>query len=147
MLMKTKQFITVFASIFLAVALIMACGKSKKEARLYFVEKYENGKEIGESEKFTPGFLTIMVDLRPEDKKMGTGKVELQFVKIKDADGKKISEEIINTVPFDVDPNWGYTYFTDHETIKFSEPGTYKVNMNKTDGTLIVSGPVEIVSK
>ena len=85
--------------------------------------------------------------MRQIKKRGQTVKVELQFFKIKDDDGKKISEEIINTVPFDVDPNWGYTYFTDHETIKFSEPGTYKVNMNKTDGTLIVSGTVEIVSK
>jgi hypothetical protein len=121
----------------------------KKEGRgkLYFCEQYKNGEEIGVSERFTPGWLTVMVDLRPAGTTLGTGKVDLRLTKIKDAAGNDISEKIIKTIPFDVQADWDYTYFTDKDNLKFSSPGTYKVTCMKKDGTPIVSGEVEVVSK
>jgi hypothetical protein len=111
---------------------------------LYFCEDYKNGKEIGVSERFTPGWLTVMVRT---DKPLGVGKVELRMAKIKDADGNKISEKIVDTVPFDVQADWDYTYFQDKSRLKFTSPGTYKVTMQKVDGTPICSGEVEVTSK
>ncbi len=111
---------------------------------LYFCEDYKNGKEIGVSERFTPGGLTVMVRT---DKPLGVGKVELRMAKIKDEDGNKISEKIIDTVPFDVQANWDYTYFQDKSRLKFSSPGTYKVTMQKIDGTPICSGEVEVIPR
>lgn len=115
------------------------------DAKLYFVEDYKDGKEINKSEKFSPGWLTVMVDLRPTGKKIGVGKVELRIVKVRDEDGNKISEKIIDTVPFDVQADWDYTFFKDKDKIGFKTPGTYKVTMQKVDGTPICSGEVEIV--
>ena len=63
--------------------------KSKEttsDAKLYFCEDYKNGEEINVSERFTPGWLTVMLDLRPTGKKLGVFKVELMLTKIKDDD-------------------------------------------------------------
>ncbi|MFA5403835.1 MAG: hypothetical protein WC358_02760 [Ignavibacteria bacterium] len=117
------------------------------EAKLYFCEQYKNGEEIGVSKRFTPGWLTVMIDLRPAGKTLGTGKVELRISRIKDEDGNEISEKIIKTVPFSVQADWDYTYFEDHDNIKFKTPGTYKVVCQKVDGTPIVEGQVDVVSK
>lgn len=117
------------------------------EGRLYFCVQYKNGEEIGVSESFTPGWLTVMVDLRPSGRTLGTGKVELLISKIKNAAGDEISEKIIGTLPYDVQADWDYTYFTDKTKLKFSSPGTYKVVCQKTDGTPIVRGEVEIVPR
>lgn len=162
-----------FVAIFIAITLVLSCSKLKdsdkekvkddskeetkkeetkketktSEGKLYFCEQYRNGEEIGVSKRFTPGWLTVMVDLRPAGKTLGTGKVELRISKIKDEDGNEISEKIMKTVPFSVQSDWDYTYFEDHENIKFKTPGTYRVVCQKVDGTPIVSGEVEVVSK
>lgn len=122
---------------------------SKKEgqAKLYFCEQYVNGEEIGVSSRFTPGWLTVMVDTRPAGTTLGTGKVELRLSKIKDASGNSISEKIIKSVPFDVQADWDYTYFTDKKDLKFDSPGTYRVVCQKKDGTPIASGEVEVIPK
>jgi hypothetical protein len=146
--MKAKQnYYFYWFSVVLAVFVLFSCGKkgSSPSSALYFVEDYKDGKEIGRSEKFTTGYLTAMIDLRSDKKTLGTGKVELKISQIKDANGKDISEKIIKTVPFDVQADWDYTFFTDHDNLKFDEPGTYKVVCQKPDGTPITSGIVEII--
>ena len=164
-----------FVALIMAAALVISCSKLKEldkkekdndvtkeeskkddlkkettkstEGKLYFCEQYKNGEEIGVSKRFTPGWLTVMIDLRPVGKTLGTGKVELKLSKIKDEDGKEISEKIIKTVPFSVQADWDYTYFEDHDNLKFKTPGTYKVVCQKVDGTPIVSGEVDVVPK
>lgn len=121
--------------------------KKEGEAKLYFCEQYKNGEEVGVSERFTPGWLTVMVDTRPAGTKLGTGKVELKLSKIKDSSGDDISEKIIRTVPFDVQADWDYTYFTDKKNLKFDSPGTYRVVCQKKDGTPIATGEVEVVPR
>ncbi len=121
--------------------------KKEGEAKLYFCEQYKNGEEVGVSDRFTPGWLTVMVDTRPAGTKLGTGKVELKLSKIKDASGSDISEKIIRTVPFDVQADWDYTYFTDKKNLKFDSPGTYRVVCQKKDGSPIATGEVEVVPR
>lgn len=120
---------------------------SSDDDLLYFCEDYVNGKEIGKSDVFTPGYLTVMVNLKPVKRTLGTGKVELRLTKIKDEDGRTISDEIIETIPFNVEPDWDYTYFQDKEKLGFREPGTYKVTLMKTDGSPICSGQVKVIPK
>ncbi|MBN1633768.1 MAG: hypothetical protein JW917_06360 [Ignavibacteria bacterium] len=179
--MKAKTLLFLVFALFLSLAVIMGCGKSKDDSSkkksddteetsekkrdrsddressremssddedlLYFCEDYVNGKEIGKSEVFTPGWLTVMVNLRPVKKNLGTGKVDLRLTKIKDEDGKNISDEIIETIPFNVEPDWDYTYFQDKKKLSFREPGTYRATLMKTDGTPICSGQVKVISK
>ena len=111
---------------------------------LYFCEDYKNGKEIGVSDRFTTGWLTVMVRTA---KPIGVGKVELRLAKVKDEDGNKISEKIIDTVPFEVQADWDYTFFQDTKRLTFKTPGTYKVTMQKVDGTPICSGEVVVTSR
>ncbi|HEX2788124.1 MAG TPA: hypothetical protein VHP32_09480 [Ignavibacteria bacterium] len=112
--------------------------------KLYFCEDYKNGEEIGVSDRFTPGWLTVMVKT---DEPLGVSKAELRLSKVADANGDKISEQIITTIPFDIQPNWTYTYFQDKDKLKFSSPGTYRVILQKTDGTPLLSNDVEVVKR
>jgi len=169
-IMRTKNTnIKFLIVIFITLGILFSCGKSKDtsekkeekkdktedtkreetkkgKAKLYFCEDYKSG-EIGVSDVFTPGWLTVMVDLRPAGQKLGVGKVELRISKVKDASGEEISEKIIDTVPFDVQADWDYTYFQDKDRISFKTPGVYRVTMQKVDGTPICSGEVKVVPR
>jgi hypothetical protein len=110
----------------------------KKENRLYFCEKYDAVKgEIGESSKFTTGALTVMVDLRPSKTKIGVSDVNINIT-------NKGTGEVVETLPFTVQPSMDYIYFND---VEFKKAGTYRVSCLKKDGTVVVSGEVEIVEK
>ncbi len=110
-------------------------------AKLYFVEEYKNGDEIGKSDVFTigsgGGYMTCMIDLRPTGKKVGVGKLDLRITKITD-DGEKI----IDTKNFDVQPDWDYIFFDKFYT--FKSAGKYKVTAMKPDGTPVANGNVTI---
>jgi hypothetical protein len=105
--------------------------------KLYFCEEYTNGKEIGVSDVFTipsgGGYLTVMIKL---DKPIGVGKVDLRISKKTGG-----SEKIIETIPFDVQPDWDYIHF---DEITFHSSGMHRVTLLKPDGTPIASGDVEI---
>lgn len=109
-----------------------------KENKLYFCERYDPAKgEIGESSKFTTGALTVMVDLRPSKTKIGESEVNINMT-------DKGTGEVVETMPFTVDPKMDYIYFND---VAFTKPGTYRVSCLKKDGTVIATGEVEIVNK
>ena len=50
--------------------------------------------------------------------------------------------KVADTVPFTVTPSWDYIHFDD---VEFATPGKYKVSCLKKNGTVIVSGEVEII--
>ena len=110
-------------------------------AKLYFVEEYRDGEEIGKSDVFTinpsGGYLTVMIDLRSTGKKINVGKLDLRISKKTD-DGEKI----IDTKNFDVQPDWDYIFFDKFYT--FRADGKYKVTALKPDGTPVASGELTI---
>jgi hypothetical protein len=99
--------------------------------KLYFCERYVT-KEIGEGSKFKAGQVTVMVKLKNP---IGESSVDLN---ITDA----ASGKVVDTVPFNVQSSWDYIHF---DNVEFKEPGKYKVSCLKKDGTVIVSGEVEII--
>jgi len=105
--------------------------------KLYFCEEYRNGKEIGVSDVFTipsgGGYLTVMIKL---DDPIGVGKVDLRISKKTGG-----SEKIVETIPFDVQPDWDYIHF---DEITFHSSGKHRVTLLKPDGTPIASGDVTI---
>ncbi len=110
-------------------------------AKLYFCDEYtESGREVGVSDVFTiqrrGGYLVVMVELRPAKATVGTGKVELRIVRY---EGSK--EKIVETLPFDVQPDWDYIHF---DEVTFYKDGDYKLTLLKSDGTPICSGEVTI---
>ena len=135
--------------ILLSIFAVLFCSLStdafaQSGGSLYFCEDYVNSEEIGVSDRFTTGWLTVMVRT---DKPFGTGKVELQVTKIADSKGNTITEKIIDVIPFDVGAEWDYAYFQDKDRLKFTSPGTYKVTMQDLKGIPYCSGEVEVVSK
>jgi len=134
---KKFRFIT---ALLILAALTVGCSKFSSmfagENKLYFCEKYDTIKgEINESSKFTTGTLTVMIDLRPTKTKIGVTDVNINIT-------DKSTGKAIETLPFTVKPDMDYIYFND---VEFKEPGTYRVSCLKEDGTVIVSGEVEIV--
>lgn len=139
---KLSAYLKIFISFFLLVSIIFGCDTIKKvankENRLYFCESYDPDKgEINESSKFTTGTLTVMVDLRPEGKKIGVKEVNINIT-------DKGSNEVVDTKPYTVSEDMDYIYF---DGVEFEKPGKYRVSCLKKDGTVIVSGEVEIVEK
>jgi hypothetical protein len=110
-------------------------------AKLYFVEEYKDGEEIGKSDVFTinpsGGYLTVMIDLKATGKKIGVGKLDLRISKKTD-DGEKI----VDTKTFDVQPDWDYIFFDKFYT--FRSDGKYKVIALKPDGTPVAAGELTI---
>ena len=141
-----KKYFYVLSILFLSLIGYVSdsCAQNKE---LYFCEEYRNGKEIGVSNVFTTGWLTVMVDLRISNRTFETGKIDLRISRIKDENDNIITEKIIDTVPFEVQPDWDYTYFVDKDDLKFTAPGTYRVICQKSDGTPITEGQVKIISK
>lgn len=116
---------------------------SSSDAKLYFVEEYTGGKEVGKSDEFiigkNGGYFTCMIDLKGTGKKIGVGKLELRITKLGS------SEKIIATEKFDVQPDWDYIFFDKFHT--FYSAGDYKVTALKPDGTPVASGEVKITMK
>jgi len=134
----------------LVVILLIALGNvalSQGNPRLYFCEDYRNGNEINVSDVFTTGYLTVMVDLRPAGMTLGDDKVELILMKIKDEYGDRINFEFVNSIPFDVSPDWDYIYFQENKKLGFNVPGTYAVALFNSDGDFIVSGNIKVISR
>lgn len=126
-------------SVIILASLAIGCSMfGKKENRLYFCETYDAKKgEINEADKFTTGNLTVMVDLRPTKTKIGVSDVDINIT-------DKATGEAVDTQTFTVQPDMDYIYFNN---VNFKKPGKYRVSCLKKDGTVIVSGEVEIVDK
>lgn len=139
---KNFSFVISLAILFL---LILSCGKlselssDSKSDKLYFCEKYDLAKDEceGKSIKYTPGRLTVMVDIRPSKKKLGVSKVNINITDLK-------TGEVADTFPYDTEEDMDYVYF---ENVNFKKPGKYKVSALKPDGTVIVTNEIEIVEK
>lgn len=105
--------------------------KISNEDKLYFCERYVTS-EIGESDKFKAGKVTVMVKLK---KAIGVSSVDLNITNLE-------TGKVVDTVPFTVQPSWDYIHFDD---VDFNKTGKYKVSCLKKDGTVLVSGEVEII--
>jgi len=135
--MKNKWILTIILT---AIYVLAGCGKVKQLQqiteklsgdRLYFCERYV-ANEIGESDKFKPGKVTIMLKLQ---KAIGVSEVDINVTDL--ATGKAVSTE-----PFTVQPSWDYIHFDD---VEFKQKGKFKVSCLKKDGTVIVTGEIEII--
>jgi|WetSurMetagenome_2_1015567.scaffolds.fasta_scaffold13090_4 hypothetical protein len=136
---KMTNQIKFYFSIVLAVVLILGCSKFtslfKSGDRLYFCERYDAVKgEINEADKFTTGYLTVMVKL---SKPIGVTDVDVNITDIK-------TNEVVETKPFTVTKEMDYIYF---DNVTFDKPGKYKVSLLKKDKTVVVTGEIEITEK
>ncbi|MEO8446851.1 MAG: hypothetical protein ABI528_05115 [bacterium] len=129
-------------SVAVIVSLILGCSKlsnltGDSSDKLFFCESYNSSTDKceGKSEKYTTGFLTVMIDLRPTKRKVGVDKVNINVTNIK-------TGNVVDTYPYDTDPTMDYVYF---DKVDFKSPGKYKVSALKPDGTVLVSNEIEII--
>lgn len=135
-----SKFVSIIIVAIIAISAFNGCNKIKavKEIteqiqgnRLYFCERYVT-KEINEGSRFKAGKITVMLKL-----KNAIGETAVDINLTNEATGK-----VVETYPFTCQSSWDYIHF---DNVEFKDPGKYKVSCLKKDGTVIVTGEVEII--
>ena len=117
---------------------------AQNEPVLYFCEKYDSNKgEIGVCDRFTTGYLTVMVK---SDYELGLEDVHIQFDRL-DERSKKF--EFYKKFDYVIEPEMSYVFFAknDDSDLKFEEPGFYRVFLLDDNDKTVASALIEIVSK
>ena len=117
---------------------------AQNEPILYFCEKYDSKKgEIGVSDRFTTGYLTVMVK---SDNALDLEDVHIQFDKLNERNKKF---EFYKKFDYVIDPDMSYVFFAKNSDsdLKFEEPGFYRVFLLDDRDKTVASALIEIVSK
>lgn len=110
---------------------------------MYFCEKYGKNGEVGISDRFTVGYITVVVK---SDYKMKLKSVNVQFDKY---DFKKDKFEFYKKFDYTLEPDMKYVYFSknDESDMSFDEPGFYRVFLLDDESETVASAVVEIIDK
>ncbi len=108
---------------------------------LYFCEKYGADGEEGISDRFSTGYLTVMVKC---DYALGLSNVSIQFDKLNMNSGKF---EYYKKFEYKVEPSMKYIYFAKNKTadMSFDTPGIYRVFLLDDYGKTVTSGLIEVI--
>jgi hypothetical protein len=134
-----KLFLLVF---FTGVIVISGLTFAQSAPVLYFCEKYDSvDGEVGVSDRFSPGYLTIVVKC---DHELRLSNVHIQFDKY---DAATQSFSFYKKFNFTVEPAMNYVYFSRNEEsdMSFDEPGMYRVYLLNNEDNTVTSGLVQIV--
>jgi hypothetical protein len=139
--MKLNSFFFVFFLSFFVYG-IYSTSTAQSEPVLYFCERYDSDKgEIGVSDRFTTGYLTVMVKSSYE---LDLEECSVQFDKYNFRNGKF---EFYKKFEYEIEPDMSYVYFSknDESDLKFSEPGFYRVFLLNDRDKTVASALIEIV--
>lgn len=117
---------------------------AQNEPVLYFCEKYDSNKgEIGVSDRFTTGYLTVMVK---SDYELDLEDVHIQFDRLNER-SKKF--EFYKKFDYVIEPEMSYVFFAknDDSDLKFEEPGFYRVFLLDDNDKTVASALIEIIPK
>lgn len=116
---------------------------AQAEPVLYFCEKYGDDGEVGVSDRFTTGFLTVMVKC---DYALNLKDCSIQYDKY---NNRTRSFEFYKNFPFSVEPDMKYIFFAKNEDndMKFEDPGFYRVFLLDDNSKTVASALIEIISK
>ena len=108
---------------------------------LYFCESYGSNGEVGISDRFHHGYLTVMVK---SDDELGLSDVSIQFDKYNCSTGQFDYYKKFN---YTVKPSMKYIYFskTSDNDMSFDDPGIYRVFLLDSDNKTVTSGLIEII--
>ncbi len=108
---------------------------------LYFCEKYGTDGEEGISDRFSTGYLTVMVKC---DYALGLSNVSIQFDKLNMNTG---IFEYYKKFEYKVEPSMKYIYFAKNKTadMSFDTPGIYRVFLLDDNGKTVTSGLIEVI--
>ncbi len=140
--MKKTHFLFAF---FLLSSFIMLNSSlfAQAEPVLYFCEKYGRNGEVGVADRFTTGYLTVMVKC---DYALNLEDVSIQFDKYNERTRKF---EYYKKFDYTVEPDMNYIYFAKNEDsdLKFEEPGFYRVFLLDERDNTVASALIEIIRK
>lgn len=116
---------------------------AQAEPVLYFCEKYGRNGEVGVSDRFTTGYLTVMVKC---DYALNLEDVSIQFDKYNERSGRF---EYYKKFDYVVEPDMAYIFFEKNEDsdLKFEEPGFYRVFLLDERDKTVASSLIEIIRK
>ena len=115
---------------------------AQSEPVLYFCEKYDKDKgEIGVSDRFTKGYLTVMVKC---DHALNLEDVHIQFDKYNFRTG---DFDFYKKFNYTIDKDMSYVFFAKNSEsdLKFEEPGFYRVFLLDNDDNTLASALIEII--
>ncbi|HMU44096.1 MAG TPA: hypothetical protein PKA80_12410 [Ignavibacteriaceae bacterium] len=115
---------------------------AQSEPVLYFCERYDSQDgEIGVSDRFTTGYLTVMVKC---DHALRLDDVSIQFDKY---NPRTRDFEYYKKFSFSVEKDMSYIYFAknDESDLKFEEPGFYRVFLLDDRDKTVTSALIEII--
>lgn len=136
---KIKLFLPLLAILFLFA--FKTNSYAQQYPVLYFCEKYGTDGEVGVSDRFTKGYLTVMVKA---DGPLGLKDCSIQLDKYNCSTG---SFSYYKKFAYKIDRDMKYVYFekNDESDMSFEEPGIYRVFLLDQNDRTVASGLVEII--
>jgi len=114
---------------------------AQNEPVLYFCEKYGRNGEVGVSDRFTTGYLTVMVK---SDYALGLEDVSIQFDKY---NYRTDEFEFYKKFDYVISEDMSYVFFekNDESDMKFEDPGFYRVFLLDDRDRTVASALIEII--
>lgn len=140
--MKIK-FVLFTAALFSVMLAVSGDAFAQRYPILYFCESYGSAGESGVSDRFTTGYLTVMVKA---DDAIGLRDCSIQIDKYNCSTGQF---SYYKKFKYSVEPDMKYIYFAknDESDMSFDEPGVYRVFLLDHNDRTVASGLVEIIPK
>ncbi len=114
---------------------------AQNEPVMYFCEKYGKNGEVGVSDRFTTGYLTVVVK---SDYALGLDEVAIQLDKY---NYRKDEFVFYKKFDYSIDTDMKYVYFTknDESDMEFEDPGFYRVFLLDDRDRTVASALIEII--
>jgi hypothetical protein len=139
-----KNFLVLFVFAMLFSPGLLKTVFAQNEPVLYFCEKYDSNKgEVGVSDRFTTGYLTVMVK---SDNALNLEDVHIQFDKLNERNKKF---EFYKKFDYVIEPDMSYVFFAKNSDsdLKFEETGFYRVFLLDDRDKTVASALIEIIPK
>jgi hypothetical protein len=116
---------------------------AQSEPVLYFCEKYGDDGEVGVSDRFTTGYLTVMVK---SSTALGLTNCHIQLDRYNQSSGKF---EFYKKFDYKIDADMKYVFFAKNEDsdMSFEKPGIYRVFLLDKKDKTVASALVQIIEK
>ena len=139
--MKKPNYLLLF-TMFLSFLAMYSNAFAQSEPVMYFCERYDDyDGEIGVSDRFTKGYITVMVKA---DAELRLRDVAIQYDKYNERNGKF---EYYKKFNFTIERDMSYVFFArnDDSDMEFEETGFYRVFLLDDDDRTVASALIEII--
>jgi len=139
--MKKPNYLLLF-TMFLSFLAMYSNAFAQSEPVMYFCERYDDyDGEIGVSDRFTKGYITVMVKA---DAELRLRDVSIQYDKYNERNGKF---EYYKKFNFTIERDMSYVFFArnDDSDMEFEETGFYRVFLLDDDDRTVASALIEII--